>query len=340
MPSPGASEILERVGASQQIYAAAGVTTVQEGATHSSDVERLKEAAAADRFYLDIVSYPFMTDVEEVLKKNPPDTFGTYHNHLKIAGVKMVLDGSPQAKTAFFTKPYLTGGPAGEKNWFGEPSFPNVEVERIAKLAYDNKLQLICHCNGDAAIDLLLDAHEACARDRTADLRTVAIHSQFVRKDQLEKYVAYKIVPSFYTEHCFFFGDAHVKNRGKEQAYFLSPMKTALAMGLHCANHTDFPVVPIDQLLVMWSAVNRVSRNGEVIGPNERITPLQALKAVTLDGAYMYREENSKGSIKPGKLADLVILDKNPLKVDPMAIKDVKVLETIKEGKTVYQAQE
>ncbi len=116
-------------------------------------------------------------------------------------------------------------------------------------------------------------------------------------------------------------------------------MKTAYKMGLHCANHTDFNVAPIDQLFVIWTAVNRISRAGEVIGPDEWITPLQALRAVTLDGAYMYQEEKTKGSFEVGKLADFVILDKNPLEVDPMAIKDIKVLETIKEGKTIYPAK-
>jgi predicted amidohydrolase YtcJ len=206
------------------------------------------------------------------------------------------------------------------------------------KFIYDNNLQLIVHCNGDAAIDMLLDAHAANAKDRKADLRTTIIHSQFVRKDQLQLYVDYKIMASFFTEHCFFFGETHIKNRGKEQAHFLSPMKTALAMGIRCQNHTDFNVSPIDQMFVLWSAVNRISRGGEVIGPDERITPLQALRSITIDGAYMYKEEKSKGSLEVGKLADLVILDKNPLTINPMDIKDIKVLETIKEGKTIYRA--
>jgi predicted amidohydrolase YtcJ len=129
-----------------------------------------------------------------------------------------------------------------------------------------------------------------------------------------------------------------VRQMGKERADFLSPMRTAIDKGLRPTNHTDFNVCPIDQMFVVWTAVNRVSRGGEVIGPDQRITPLEALKAITINAAYQYFEEKSKGSIEPGKLADLVILDKNPLKVDPMAIKDIKVVETIKEGKTIYKA--
>ena len=109
--------------------------------------------------------------------------------------------------------------------------------------------------------------------------------------------------------------------------------------GLRPTNHTDFVVTPLDQMMVMWSAVNRLSRSGVAIGPDQRITPLEALKAITINAAYQYMEQASKGSLEVGKNADLVILDKNPLKVDPMAIKDIKVVETIKDGKSIYHAK-
>jgi predicted amidohydrolase YtcJ len=163
------------------------------------------------------------------------------------------------------------------------------------------------------------------------------IHSQFVRPDQLDKYVAYKFIPALFTEHTFYFGDTHVRQRGKEQAYFLSPMRAAIDRGLRPTNHTDFNVSPLDQMFVIWTAVNRVSRGGEVIGPDQRVTPMEALEAITINAAYQCFEEATKGSIEVGKLADLVILDRNPLTVDPMAIKDIRVVETIKEGKPIYR---
>ena len=339
LPKPSEAELLTRFQEGQAIYAAAGITTAQEGATMRGDVALLQKAAAQGLLTIDVAAYPFVTEAETVFKTTPPAKFGEYSNHLKLAGIKITLDGSPQGRTAYFTTPYLTGGPGGEKNWRGEPLFPKAQAEEFIKFVYDNNLQLIIHCNGDAAIDMFLECHEKVAKDRFADRRTTVIHSQFVRRDQLEKYVDYKIMASFFTEHCFYFGETHLKNRGKEQTFFLSPMKTALEMGIHCANHTDFNVSPIDQLFVMWSAVNRISRKGEVIGPDQRITPIQALKALTIDSAHMYQEEKTKGSLEVGKRADLVILDKNPLKVDPMSIKDIKVVETIKDGKTIYVAK-
>ncbi len=338
LPKPSEAELLELFLGGQEIYVAAGITTAQEGATHGPELELLQKAAAQKRLFIDVVAYPFITEAKRIIQKNPPDTFGKYHNGLKLGGIKITSDGSPQGKTAFFTTPYRTGGPNGEQDWKGEPSYPKAELQEMVKFDYDQTIPLFIHCNGDAAIDMFLEAHERAAKDPRADLRTTVIHSQFVRKDQLAKYVDYKIIPSFFTLHCFYFGDTHLKNRGKKQADFISPMQTALGMGIRCANHTDFNVSPIDQMYVVWSAVNRVSRDGVVMGENERITPLQALKAITLDGASMYREESSKGSLEIGKLADLVILSDNPLTVEPMKIKDIRVLETIKEGKTVFAA--
>lgn len=208
----------------------------------------------------------------------------------------------------------------------------------MLKKVYDNGLQSTFHANGDGAIDMCIKAHEFASNGNpTKERRTTIIHSQFVRADQLDKYVEYKMIPSLYTEHTFFFADAHIKNRGLEQASFISPMKTAISKGLKPTNHTDFNVVPINQLFVIWSAVNRVSRNGEVIGADERVSPFQALQAITSNAAYQYFEEDRKGMLKTGLLADLVILDKNPLKISPMEIKDILVLETIKEGTTIYK---
>jgi predicted amidohydrolase YtcJ len=165
------------------------------------------------------------------------------------------------------------------------------------------------------------------------------IHSQFVRPDQLDKYVQYKMIPSFYTLHTFYFADTHLLNRGKQQTDFISPMRAAIDKGLRPSNHTDFVVAPLDQSMVMWSAVNRISRTGASIGAGQRATALEALQAITINAARQYGEEQSKGSLEPGKLADMVILSGNPLTVEPMQIKDIKVLETFKEGRRIYPQQ-
>jgi hypothetical protein len=339
LPKPNAEQEVAWSRAGQMLYASFGVTTAQEGATHAPELALMQRAAAGGASVIDVIAYPFVTDFDGVLEKNPSGTWGNYVNRLKIGGAKITLDGSPQGKTAYFTTPYLTGGPGGERNWRGEPGFPEEDVKAFVKKVYDLGLPLNIHANGDAAIDMLLRAHEyAAAGDLAKQRHVTVIHSQFVRPDQLDKYLAYSITPSLFTGHTYYFGDTHVLNRGKQQAFYLSPMRAAIDKGLRPTNHTDFVVAPLDQMFVVWTAVNRISRSGVVIGPDQRVTPMEALQAITINAAYQYSEEGSKGSLEPGKLADLVILDGNPLKVDPMTIKDIEVVETIKEGKTIYRA--
>jgi predicted amidohydrolase YtcJ len=148
------------------------------------------------------------------------------------------------------------------------------------------------------------------------------------------------VTASFFIGHTFYWGDRH-KNIffGSHRAEHMSPLKGAQERGLRFSTHTDSPVTPIDGIQMIWSSVNRMSTGGDVIGEGQRISPLQALKAITIDAAWQYFHEDMKGSIEPGKLADFVILSDNPLHVghlDPMLIKDIRVLETIVGGKTVF----
>jgi len=316
LPKPTPDQEIAWSKAGQALYAAAGITTAQEGLSHRADVDLLYRAAEGGATLIDVVAYPFILDLDAVLASYPPSTFGKYRNRVKLGGVKITLDGSPQGRTAYFTTPYLSDGPEGQPDWRGGQPFPQQTVTGWFTRVYDAGLQLLIHANGDA----------------------VAVHSQFVRRDQLQRYRSQRVIPSFFTSHAYYFADAHIRLRGREQAEFLSPMRAAIDLGLAPTNHTDFNVTPIDQLFLMWTAVNRVSRSGEGIGVDQRVTALEALKAVTINAAYQYFEEDSKGSIEVGKLADLVILDANPLTVDPMTIKDIKVVETLKEGQTIYAA--
>lgn len=338
LPSPGDDELLAILESGQDLYLRAGITTAQEGATMKHQLDLLRVFADRGSLKLDLVALPFITEIDAVFAGKPPANEPEYRNRLRIGGVKIVTDGSPQGKTAAFTKPYLTAGPAGQKDWRGDLSFPQAHINDWVKQVYDGGATLFVHCNGDAAIDSLLEAHRYASDGAPERPRgTIGIHSQFIRRDQLEKYAAWHITPSFYTEHCFYFGDTHVVNRGREQAEFISPMKSAIALGLHPANHTDFNVAPLDQLFTIHTAVNRQTRSGVILGEAERIGPLEALRAITLDGARMYGEEQNKGSIEPGKLADLVILSADPTAVPVAEIEKIEVLETIKEGKTVWK---
>lgn len=328
---------IEATKAGQMLYAEAGITTAHEGATHLANFQTMKRASDAGANVIDVIAYPFITDVDKVLAEFPITEWGTYKNRFKVGGVKITIDGSPQGRTARFTTPYLTGGPAGEKDWLGELTFPQDTVNQMVKKVYDMGVPLNLHANGDGAIDAFFTAHEAAAADDLSkDRHVTMIHAQFTRADQIPKYVEYKIRPSFYTLHTYYFAEAHIANRGDVQAMYISPVRDAIDAGLHPTNHTDFVVAPLDQMFMLWSAVNRVSRAGAEIGPDQRVTPLEGLKTMTIWAAEQYGEQDLKGTLEAGKLADLVILDKSPLEVDPMSIRDIKVVQTIKEGTIIY----
>ncbi len=350
MPQPTEQEMLDTFYDAQQIYAGVGVTTVQEGATHATDLALLRKGAEQGRLYLDIVSLPFFLELPALVREYAPsfsggpselppdsaDAFGVYDNRLKLQGIKFVLDGSPQGKTAFWSEPLLTPGPGGEENWRGEPLFPPELITEGVKEVVDKGIQIFAHCNGDAAMDMMIDAAREAGLRAADDRRTVIIHSQCMRPDQLADYAELGFAPSFFTMHTFFWGGEHIANLGLERASFISPMQSAINHGLVCSNHTDFSVCPMDPMRVVWSAVTRQMRDGRVLGPDERIDRWEALKAITINAAWQIFEEDEKGTIATGKLADLVILDANPLTVPVDDILTISAVETLKEGKQVY----
>ncbi len=335
LPKPTVDAQLASFKPAQDEYARHGYTTVQDGATQPADLALLRKAAAEDRLFLDVVSLPLFTAARQIVGQ-PGNTFGRYDKRLKLGGIKCVTDGSPQGKTAYWTLPLLTPGPAGQSMWRGEPNMTQPMIDDVYKLCYQHGVQVYSHANGDAAIDMVIQAHQSAAGADTKDRRPIVVHSQFVREDQLDEYVRLGMMPSFFTNHAFFWGDEHIRNLGYRRAAFLSPMNAAAAKGLRFTNHTDFLVTPLDPLFTIYSATTRVTRAGEVLGPAQRVTPLVAIEALTINAAHQYFEEDTKGSIEVGKLADFVILDKNPLTTDRYRIKDIRVVATFKEGRLVF----
>ena len=164
------------------------------------------------------------------------------------------------------------------------------------------------------------------------------VHAQTVREDQLDEMKKLGIIPTFFLDHIWYWGDYHYESvLGPERANRISPAKSALKRGMNFTLHQDSPVKMPNQILALHNAVNRETQSGRILGEDQRLTVMEAIKALTINAAYQYFEEDEKGSIEEGKLADFVILDKNPINVNTSEIKNIKVLETIKEGNTVYK---
>ena len=323
--------------AGQNMALSYGYTTVQEGRAMPSSHLFLEYAAKTNFLKLDVVSYIDYSVADSLLKTDWYSS--SYKNHYRIGGIKLTLDGSPQGRTAWRTKPYLIPPDGAEEGYLGYPAIPlDEDVENIYESAFQNNWQIHTHANGDAAMDQMIRSlKKVTAKYGNQNRRDVLIHGQYVREDQLDAFKDLNIIASLFPLHTFYWGDWHKELIGDSLGNKISPTRTALNKGLKITIHTDAPVALPNLMRVIWTATNRVSRSGSIIGENERLTPYEALKCITQWSAYQHFEEESKGTLALGKLADLVILDLNPLKVDKEKIKDIIVLETIKEGFSVYR---
>ena len=335
---PKSAEAVEAfLTAGQNMALSYGYTTVQEGRAMKNSHLFLEHAANTNFFKLDVVSYIDYSIADSLLKTDWHSL--TYKNHYRIAGVKLTLDGSPQGRTAWRTQPYLIPPDGAKQGYLGYPAIPSDdEVAKIYENAFLNDWQIHTHANGDAAIDQMIRTIGAVTKKYPNKVRRdVLIHGQYVREDQLDSLKELNIIASLFPLHTFYWGDWHKQLIGDSLGNKISPTRTALNKGLKITIHTDAPVALPNLMRVVWTAVNRVSRSGKIIGEKEQLTPYEALKCITEWSAYQHYEENSKGTLEKGKLADLVILDANPLKVNVNDIKDITVVTTIKEGSTVYQ---
>jgi hypothetical protein len=324
------------------MFASFGYTTAQEGRAFGNSVLTAQAKADAGALPIDValyVDYSFKDLIAAPYYSGSGYDGVAYQNGLRIAGMKMTLDGSPQGKTAWLSHPYFVAPQGQGPDYAGYPAMTLEQVEDEVLDAFANNRQVLAHCNGDAAIDRFLDAVEAAvAVHGNDDRRTVLIHGQTLRKDQIARLKALKVMPSLFPMHTFYWGDWHRESvLGPERAAYISPTRDVLDAGLIFSSHHDAPVALPNSMRVLGATVTRVTRSGKVLGPDQRVTPYEGLKAITIWPAYQHFEEGQKGSIEVGKQADFVILSDNPLTVDPLEIASIKVLETINDGETVYQ---
>lgn len=363
VPSPTHQDQLDALAVASDIYAKAGITTVNEG--NGLKWYNLYLDAVKNGYVKQHVNYWFnfneVDDLSSLMKtvKNGSEMtkYTGENNMIAIGGLKAFDDGSPQLRTAYLTDPYYTPGEY-EESWKAYPRMPKEKLIELVVNAHQKGINRIyIHANGDAAIDDLLDAYETVyqgvkdgtLRKPSAPMRHVVIHSQFSREEQYERMARIGAIPSFLIMHPYFLGDRHWDIYfGPERAARMSPTRDAVNQNLRFSLHSDAPVFPVDPLLMLQTAVTRQSYTGRDIftttydkgskyrSVDQRLTPAEALKALTLDAAYDNGEDKVAGSIEVGKRADLTILGANPLKTDPSKIKDIPVKATIVNGNPIY----
>lgn len=338
IPMPSLKETLKGIRQAVRLYASRGITTVQEARTGEAEYELLHTANVMGILGLDVVAYLEPPAAWKLLRQ--PGGFRRYQRHCRLAGYKIFLDGWPEAGTAWLTKPYLKSPGGREPDSHGFPAMKDEEVAEHMRLCLKYGWQIQAHANGDAAIEQFIRCYARAreARLDAPDLRPVLVHCQMVREDQLDRMKELGIRPSFFPAQLYYRGDLYAGELlGEERTERLSPARSAMDRGMEFTLHQDSPQAPPDVLFSVYSAVNRRTGSGRLLGEEQRIPVEEALRAVTIYGARQMFEEREKGSIEEGKKADLVILDRNPLEAPPEEIREIRVLATIKEGKTIYR---
>ncbi|MBT6499185.1 MAG: amidohydrolase [Deltaproteobacteria bacterium] len=317
-------------------YTQYGVTTAQSGLCEQELIDGLSMGSQGQLIPIRLMTWP-NPELSERIIDGEYETAPHNNEMFQIGAAKIIGDGSIQGFTANLSKPYHTPF-KGDNQYSGYPVTDRQTMVSLVKKFHDAGMQIAIHGNGDATIDDIIFAiSEAQRENPREDARHIIIHCQTVRDDQLQEIKRLGITPSFFPAHAYYWGDRHCDIfLGPERAQRMNPTRSALDMGIPFTIHVDTPVTPMRPLLLVWATVNRMSTGGNVIGADERITPLQALRATTIDAAWQIFQEKSKGSLEPGKFGDLVILSANPLE-NAETIREIEVLETVVGGKSVYK---
>ncbi|MFE4500931.1 amidohydrolase [Rhodococcus sp. NPDC056743] len=258
---------------------------------------------------------------------------------LTVGGVKIISDGSIQLHTGALTEPYSDL----EDCTCGGMAIPEANLNEMVAHHHSRGRQVAIHTNGDLAIDRALDAIDNAATTGPETSRTLVHrleHVQTLREDQIHRIARLGVAVSVFVNHVYYWGDRHHdRYLGHERGSRISPVASINRAAVPFALHCDSPVTPVDPLFTIDTAVNRLTRSGRVLGPTERVEPWVALSGYTSSAARLSGETAVKGRIAPGLFADFVILDDDPLTVDPTAIKSISVLATVVGGRVVHSSE-
>ena len=318
-------------------YSALGVTTAQSGGVSKELATGLSLFSKLGVIPQRLVLFPFETEFGDSLLNGDYDPWDYSGERVVMGAIKLVADGSIQGFTGNLSQPYYTPY-HGDADYRGYASIPREQLFTQVAALHKAGYQIAIHGNGDQAIEDILDAFEAAQQDNpVADPRMILIHAQMAREDQVARMKDLGVTPSFFSAHTWYWGDRHRDIfMGPERAAVISPAKWAQDYGLRFSSHLDTPVTPMLPLQAVWSQVFRTTYGGEVLGPQQRIGVMDALRAVTIDAAWQVFQEDNRGSLEVGKYADLVVLSDNPVE-EPLTLRELVVEQTFIGGATVYR---
>jgi predicted amidohydrolase YtcJ len=337
LPMPAEDHQQHAIRRGGRLFAKAGVTSVVDPALTPDAMRAYQEIWAAGELQLRTnmiaildMSVPVALSPEALLAK--VEAWGPYSGFgdamLRLGALKMFVDG-------FVETGWLKDGYANDPSFHGVQAVPRDVLEHTLRAANRNNWQVAVHCVGDAAVELALDAFEAADAEKSIrDRRWSLIHAVFASPEAMQRARRLGLVISAQQLLVYAFAATMLTCWGQERMRHGSPHRTWLDAGLVVAAGSD--VVPFDPLLGIWSFVTRQTRASGVVGPEQRVSREEALRMYTLNAAYLTFEEDIKGSLEPGKLADMVILEGDPLTCATDEIKDRPVSTTILGGKATY----
>ena len=340
VPQPGVSQMVDGLEWAAKQLLKTGVTSLHDTGNPIGGFSAYQIAARQGKFPIRAyVARSFMSMLE---RESPLDVVPKYAeaelrsgfggDDIKVGILKIGADGSIQGHSGALTSPYYD-----RPDESGILIMPQEQLNVLVDQGNRADFQVGIHGNGDAAIDAILDAFEyTLDRYPKRDHRFRIEHCQAVREDQLDRMAEMGVLASFFNLHVYHWGDRHRDLfLGPERGPRISPLKSALDRGIKFGGHSDWFVTPVDPMLNVHTAANRLTRDGNELGPEFCLTPEQSLRSMTIDAAYLAFEENDKGTIEPGKLGDVVVLSDDPLAVGARRIDDIEVDATIIGGRVL-----
>lgn len=336
LPTAGPEAAVENLAKAVAVYNRQGFTTVMDGGlgfngspypSFQAYMHLAREGRLNARAYLQMTP----TVMDELIP------FGLWEfpgEHVSFGGAKCFSDGSIQVFTAALLEDYHT-----RPGYRGAMLLPEIDLCELVTRYHSQGLQVAVHANGDRAIEATLRAFEQAQKEHPRkEPRHIMVHAQLASRDQLERMSRVGVLPTFFVRHVEVWGDRHMRLfLGPERARRLDPAGECVRLGMPFSLHVDTPVLPPTALGSIHAAVNRVSSGGRLLGPEQRVSPLEALKAYTVYASLFCRGENDRGCIAPGRYADFVLLSDDIERAAPESIKDIGVRMTICGGRVVYK---
>ena len=308
-----------------------GVTSVHDAYGSPESLRGCQDAYEAGELGLRIYSLMGYMHLDQMLDAGVRTGLG--NEWIKVGPLKLTCDGSISERTARLSKPYV-----GRPDDFGIIVADEEELYSYAGRAHRDGWQIGIHANGDVAIDMTLTLYERLQKEfpRT-DPRHRIEHCTLVNPSLIGRIKALGAIPTPFSTYVYYHGEK-MSEYGAERLDWMFPVRSFLDAGIKVTQASDYPPGPFEPMMALQSSVTRIDMNGNLWGARQRVSVEEALLVGTLHGAYASFEENLKGSIEPGKLADLVVLEQDPTQVDPLSIVDIPIQRTMVGGRWVYEA--